>query len=492
MIGANIHPNLPEAPMISPQSSDELAFISAAELVHRIRTRDLSASEVLSATLARIERVNPQVNAICTLVPERAREEAAAADRALARGKPIGSLHGLPIAVKDLVDTAGIRTTYGSPIYRDHVPVQDALLVERLRRAGAIIIGKTNVPEFGAGSHTFNPVFGPTRNPYDLGRSAGGSSGGAAAALASGMVALADGSDLGGSLRNPGSFNNVVGFRPSPGRVPSWPAQLAWFSLGVEGPMARTVSDAALLLSVLAGPDPRDPLSLPEPGAAFSVPLERDLTGVRVAWTPDLGRYPVDPQVVDVCRRAVDALAGLGCRVEEAAPDLTGVDEVFQVLRAWKMAHSRRADYENHRDRLKETVVWNVEQGLRLSGPDVAAAEEGRTTIYHRVRRFMERYEYLVLPVSQVPPFPIELDWVHEINGVPMETYIDWMATCYAITVTELPAISVPAGFTPTGLPVGLQIVGRRHQDLAVLQLAHAFEVATGYGRRRPPAFAVP
>jgi amidase len=476
--------------MTAAQSNDELAFICAAELTARIRTRDLSAAEVLTATLARIERVDPEINAICTLVPERARHEAAAADRALARDEPVGPLHGLPIAVKDLVDTAGIRTTYGSPIYRDHVPTQDALLVERLRRAGAIIIGKTNVPEFGAGSHTFNPIFGATRNPYDLSRSAGGSSGGAAAALASGMVALADGSDLGGSLRNPGSFNNVVGFRPSPGRVPSWPSQLAWFSLGVEGPMARTVGDAALLLSVLAGPDPRDPLSLPEPGGAFAVPLERDLTGVRVAWTPDLGRYPVDPQVVDVCCQAVGVLTSLGCRVEQEAPDLAGVDNVFRVLRAWKMAHSRRADYENHRDQLKETVIWNVEQGLRLSGADLTAAEEQRTAIYHRVRRFMERYEYLVLPVSQVPPFPIELDWVHEINGVPMETYIDWMATCYAITVTELPAISVPAGFTPAGLPVGLQIVGRRHQDLAVLQLAHAFEAATGYGRRHPPAFA--
>jgi amidase len=478
--------------MTAAQSNDELVFIPAAELAHRIRTRDLSASEVLAATLARIERVNPQVNAICTLVPERAREEALAADRALAHGEPVGPLHGLPIAVKDLVDTAGIRTTYGSPIYRDHVPTQDALLVERLRGAGAVIIGKTNVPEFGTGSHTFNPVFGPTRNPYDLGRSAGGSSGGAAAALAAGMVALADGSDLGGSLRNPGSFNNIVGFRPSPGRVPSWPSQLAWFSLGVEGPMARTVADAALLLSVLAGPDPRDPLSLPEPGATFDVPLDRDFSGVRVAWTPDLGRYPVDPHVVDVCSQAVGVLTALGCHVEQEAPDLAGVDEVFQVLRAWKMAHSRRADYENHRDQLKETVVWNIEQGLRLSGPDVAAAEEGRTAIYHRVRRFMERYEYLVLPVSQVPPFPIELDWVHEINGVPMETYIDWMATCYAITVTELPAISVPAGFTPAGLPVGLQIVGRRHQDLAVLQLAHAFEGATRYAERHPPEFAVP
>jgi amidase len=304
------------------------------------------------------------------------------------------------------------------------------------------------------------------------------------------MVALADGSDLGGSLRNPGSFCNVVGFRPSPGRVPSWPATLAWFTLAVEGPMARTVGDVALLLSVLAGPDPRDPRSLPERGAAFLAPLERDLTGVRVAWTADLGRYPVDPQVVTVCRQAVDALSDLGCRVEEAAPDLTGVDEVFQVLRAWTMAQTRRADYRDHRDLLKETVVWNIERGLRLSGADVAAAEEVRTAIYHRVRRFTERYEYLVLPVSQVPPFPIEVDWVREVNGVPLETYIDWMATCYAITVTELPAVSVPAGFTPDGLPVGLQIVGRRHQDLSVLRLAHALEGATGHGRRRPPGFA--
>ena len=473
--------------MSIPQSRVDLCYTDAIDLSRMIRGREITSTELVAAFLAQIEQTNPRVNAIPTLLPEKAMREAELADRALARGDRIGPLHGLPLAVKDLVETEGIRTTKGSPIYRDFVPDRDALLVERLKAAGAIIMGKTNVPEFGAGSQTFNPVFGATRNPYDLARTAGGSSGGAAAALACGMVPLADGSDLGGSLRNPASFCNVVGFRPSPGRVPRWPVELAWFSLPVLGPMGRSVQDVAFLLSVLAGPDRRAPLSLNEPGKIFIKPLERDFTGTRIAWTPDLGRYPVEPVVRETCEAALAQFSQLGCIVEEDAPDLTGADEIFQVLRAWSFAYSLREEWVAKRDQLKETVVWNIERGRALSGLDLAKTEAKRTALYHRVEAFMGEYDFLVLPVTQVAPFSIETEWVREIDGVAMETYIDWMATCYAITVTELPAISVPCGFTPDGLPVGLQIVGRRRADFSVLQLAHAFEELTQIARVRPP-----
>ena len=473
--------------MAIPQSKVDLCYTDAVDLSRMIHGQEISSQDLVAAFLAQIERINPQVNAIPTLLPEKAMREAELADRALARGDPIGPLHGLPHAVKDLVETEGIRTTKGSPIFRDFVPDRDALLVERLKAAGAIIMGKTNVPEFGAGSQTFNPVFGATRNPYDLARTAGGSSGGAAAALACGMVPLADGSDLGGSLRNPASFCNVVGFRPSPGRVPRWPAELAWFSLPVLGPMGRTVRDVAFLLSVLAGPDRRAPLSLQEPGELFLKPLERDFAGTRIAWTPDLGRYPVEPAVRETCEAALAQFAHLGCIVEEDAPDLDGVDEIFQTLRAWSFAHSLGGELATKRDLLKGTVIWNIERGMALSGLDLAKVEAKRTALYHRVEAFMGDYDYLILPVTQVAPFSVETEWVREINGVAMETYIDWMATCYAITVTELPAISVPCGFSPDGLPVGLQIVGRRRADYSVLQLAHAFEVLTQNARVRPP-----
>ena len=464
----------------------DICFSSAVELVERIRRRDVSAGEVMAAFLAQIERVNPLVNAIPTLLPERAEAGAEAADRALAAGEAVGPLHGLPVAIKDLVPTRGIRTTFGSPIYADHVPDQDEIIVERLRAAGAVVIGKTNTPEFGAGSQTFNPVFGKTRNPYALDRTCGGSSGGAAVALACGMLPIADGSDLGGSLRNPASFCNVVGFRTSPGRVPHWPSEDIWEPLSVQGPMARDTADAALLLSAIAGPDPRVPIAIDEPGERFRAPLGRDFAGTRVAWSPDLGQYEVEPEVVEVCERSLSALNDLGCTVEPAHPDLSDADEIFQVLRAWKTAAGREADYREYKDRLKDTVIWNIERGLPLSGLEIANAIAKRSALYQRACEFFETYEYLVLPAVQVLPFSIDAPWVREINGKTMETYIDWMGLCYAITVTGHPAISVPCGFSREGLPVGLQIVGRHHHDFAVLQLAHAFEQATGHGKRRP------
>ncbi|GIV79026.1 MAG: amidase [Litorilinea sp.] len=472
-------------------STDEICFMTAVELAGRIRRRELSAREVMEAHLAQIERVNPQVNAIVTLVPERALAAADAADAALARGEAMGPLHGLPIAHKDLVPTKGIRTTWGSPLYRDHVPDQNALIVERLQQAGALTMGKTNVPEFGAGSQTFNPVFGATLNPYDTTKTCGGSSGGAAVALACGMQPIADGSDTGGSLRNPASFCNVVGFRPSPGRVPAYPRAVAWFPISVQGPMARTVQDVALMLSAIAGPDPRSPIAIAEPGTKFATPLERDFRGTRIAWSPDLGgSFPVDPRVTDAIREQLPVFADLGCQVEEAAPDFRDADEAFKAWRAWAFELQYGELVKAHRDQIKETVVWNVEQGARLTGPQLGRAEVKRTALYHRVRQFMETYEFLLLPVSQVPPFDVRQEYVTEINGVAMETYIDWMKSCYYITVTGLPAISVPCGFTPEGLPVGLQIVGRHQDDLGVLQLAYAFQQATETWKRRPPLVA--
>ncbi|MGI8926370.1 MAG: amidase [Tepidiformaceae bacterium] len=465
----------------------ELCFLPATELAARLRQKELSAREVMEAHLAQIERVNPKVNAIVTLVePEQAMAAAAAADEALAHGDAPGPLHGLPIAHKDLHMTKGMRTTYGSPIFARFIPDQDDLIIERIHAAGAITIGKTNVPEFGAGSQTFNPVFGATTNPYDTTKTCGGSSGGAAVALACGMIPIADGSDLGGSLRNPAGYCNVVGFRPSLGRVARYPALSAYGGLGVQGPMGRTVADAALLLSAIAGYDARDPDSLGENPAPFAGPLERDFRGVRVAWSRDLGGLPIDPRTAAALAPARAALAALGCEVEDGEPDLEGAPEAFQTLRATAMAggyadllRSRRAD-------MKDTVIWNVERGLALSAADVARAGALRTGVYHAMRRFFEGFDYLALPVSQVPPFDLATPYPTSINGVRMETYIDWMQSCSSITVTGSPAISVPGGFTEDGLPVGLQLVGRARDDLGVLQLAHAFESATRVGERRP------
>ena len=466
--------------------SGEICSMTAVDLAGRVRRKELSTTEVMEAHLARIEAVNPKVNAIVTLLPEEAMEGARAADEALARGLPVGPLHGLPVAHKDLALTRGVRTTFGSPIFADFVPETDALIVERLKQAGAVSVGKTNTPEFGAGSQTFNAVFGETLNPYDTTKTPGGSSGGAAAALACGMLPIADGSDMGGSLRNPASFCNVVGLRPSPGRVPTWP-DVAPHPLSVEGPMARTVEDVALMLGAISGPDARFPLSLSEPGSTFLRPLDRDFEGVRVAWSRDLGGLPVDGRVAQVIEGGRQVFESLGCAVEEAEPDLTDADEVFKILRAWRFELAYGELLKKHREEMKDTVVWNIEEGARLSGPEVGWAERKRTEIYHRTREFMEAHEFLVLPVAQVPPFDVELRYPTEINGEPMETYIDWMKSCYLVTVMGLPAISVPCGFTPEGLPVGIQIVGRPRDDLGVLRLAHAFEGATKFGRRRPP-----
>jgi amidase len=435
----------------------------------------------MRAFIAQIERLNPKVNAIVTFVPEQALKAA----KALDKKKSSAPLAGLPIAYKDLVPTKGIRTTYGSPIYADHVPTENHAIVDRLSAAGVITIGKTNTPEFGAGSQTFNTVFGVTRNPYDLSKTCGGSSGGAAVAVACGMLPFADGSDLAASLRNPGNFCNVVGFRPTPGRVPNWPATNGWQTLSTAGPMGRTVEDTAFLLAAMAGPDPRSPASIAEPGTVFNRPLKRSFKKVRVAWSRDLGGLPVEPAVTAVLESQKKVFRELGCVVEEAEPDLSPATEAFHTLRALGFL-DRLPLYKKHRDKLKDTVIWNIEAGLKLTGEQIARANELRTQVFQRMRAFLEKYDFLLCPVNQVVPFPVDEPYPTEIDGVKLDNYIDWMKSCYYITTTSHPAISVPAGFTPQGLPVGLQIVGRYRDDFGVLQLAHAFEQATEHWKRRP------
>ncbi len=460
----------------------ELWRLTASELASAMAAGGLSARELMEAQLERIAAVNPAVNAIVTLDAEGALAAAGRADRARLRGEQPGPLHGLPVAVKDLEDTAGMRTTYGSPLFADHVPDRDSLLVERLRRAGAIVIGKTNTPEFGAGAQTFNPVFGVTRNPYDLERTPGGSSGGAAAAVAAGMLPLADGSDLGASIRLPAAFCNLVGVRPSPGRIPATGPGDAWSPFSVHGPIARTVRDAALFLRAVAGPDPRDPLSLAEPPDAFGAEPARDARGARIAWSRTLGGLPVEAEVTAVLERQRATFEALGCIVEDAEPALDGADEAFDILRALGFASA----FAGLVDRVKPALAENTRAGLALTGPQIARALTLRTQVFHRMRELLTRYDALAAPVAQVAPFAVEEEWVREIAGVPMGSYTEWFRTCSRITVTAHPAVAVPAGFTGTGLPVGLQLVGRHRGEVSLLRLAAAFEAATGFALRRP------
>ncbi len=465
----------------------ELIWLTATEQAQLIKRGEVSALELLQAHLEQIEAVNPQLNAIVTYLPEQALELARAADAQQTRGAELGVLHGLPIAHKDLFETAGIRTTMGSPVFADYVPEADDLVIARLKAAGCITLGKTNVPEFGAGSHTFNPVFGATKNPYDLARTCGGSSGGAAVALAAAMLPIADGSDMGGSLRNPASFNNVVGLRPTPGRVPRYPKADAWSVLSVDGPMGRTVQDVALMMCAIAGPDARSPIALEEPAATFAKDLQRDFQGARIAWSPDLGCLPVERNVIETIEAQLPAFADIGIAVEQAHPDFADAYDIFHMLRAWSFELSFAEHFAQYgEESFKETIRWNARQGEQLSAAQISRAQVKRSELFHRVREFLDIYDCLLLPTAQVPPFPIEQEYPREINGESMLTYIDWMMSCAFITVTGLPAISVPCGFTRAGLPVGLQMVGRPRGEFALLQLAYAFQEATRFYLRKP------
>ena len=477
---------LTERAMEAQVPDSSICFLSTVEMARLIRTKKLSAREVLTAHLKQIERVNPKVNAIVTLVPELAAAAAAKADEMQARKEPLGPLHGLPVAHKDLLETRGIRTTFGSPLYEDNVPAVDDLVVERMRRAGAIIVGKTNTPEFGSGSQTFNTIFGATHNPYDLTKTCGGSSGGAAVALACGLVPVASGSDTGGSLRNPAAFCNVVGFRPSIGRVPNPNAAFAWSTLSTSGCLGRSVADLALGLSTITGPDARAPLSINEPGERFARPLDRSFKGVRVAWFKDLGGVPFDSRVRAVVDGHRKTFESLGCIVEQAEPDFAPAEVAFRILRAWGSANTYGARLREHPEAFKDTLKGEIEEGLRLTAADIGRAETAHGLLWRGFQAFLEKYEYFVLPTTQLPPFDVNTPYPAEIAGVKFDNYIDWMKSCWYISATGNPAASVPGGFTPEGLPVGVQIVGRNKEDFALLQMAHAFEQATGFGKKRP------
>jgi amidase len=449
--------------------------MSASELAAGIRERRFSSREAVEGCLARIEAVNPRLNAIVTLDAEGALAAAGAADRSA----PGGPLHGVPVAVKDLEDTAGMRTTFGSPLFASNVPEADSAVVERWRRAGAIVIGKTNTPEFGAGSQTFNDVFGVTRNPYDLTRTCGGSSGGSAVAVRSGMVPLADGSDFGASIRNPAAFCNLVGLRPSPGRVADFGPGDAWSPFPVLGALALNVEDALLALRVLSGPDPRDPLALP---VGVDGSPEGSIAGLRVAWSRTLGGLPVEPEITAVLDAQRETFASLGCVVEDVEPDLADADFAFDTLRALQFLGA----FETIIGDVKPDIAENARRGSGLSPREIARALTLRSEIFTRMRVLLERYDVLAAPVTQVAPFAVETQWPRSVAGVELETYTDWFRSCSRITVTAHPAVSVPAGFTADGLPVGLQLVGRYRDELGLLRVAAAFEAATGFGARAP------
>ena len=485
LMGLAAVPLLRGTPQVESGASS-VCFMSALEMAQLIHTKKLSAREAIAIHLKQIERVNPKVNAIVTLVPEMAAADAAKADEMQAHKETLGPLHGLPVAHKDLMETRGVRTTFGSPLYRDYIPTEDDIVVERMRRSGAIIIGKSNTPEFGAGSQTFNKVFGATHNPYDLTKTCGGSSGGAAVALACGLAPVASGSDTGGSLRNPAAFCNVVGFRPSIGRVPNPKSSFAWSTLSTSGCLGRSVADLAFVLSTIAGPDRRAPMSINEPGDRLARPLGRNWKGVRVAWFKDLGGVPFEASVRTIVDTYRATFESLGCIVEQAEPDFAPAEIAFRILRAWNSANTYAARLKEHPDAFKDTLKHEIEEGLRLTGVDVARAETAHGELWRRFQTFLEKHEYFVLPTTQLPPFDVNTSYPTEIAGVKFDSYIDWMKSCWYISATGNPAASVPAGFTAEGLPVGIQIVGRDKEDFSVLQIAHAFEQATGFGKKRP------
>ncbi|MBI3451509.1 MAG: amidase [Rhodospirillales bacterium] len=455
--------------------------LSAMEIARRVRAGELSPVAVVEAHLAVIAALNPAINAVCTLAADKALADAARLEADLTRGAAAGPLAGVPVGIKDVVPTAGIRTTFGSTLYADHVPDEDGLIVQRLKAAGAIVIGKTNTPEFAAGANTYNAVFGATRNPWDLALSASGSTGGGAAALAARMIALADGSDLGGSLRTPAAFCGVVGLRPSPGLVPRWPTVAPLDTLGVPGPMARSVEDCALMLQAIAGPSPYSPIVVPVEGRDFVAATRAGVRGLRVAYCPDIARIGVDAEVERVCRQAALALADAGAIVEEIDLDLSFARQAFLQLRGQYIV-SRHLDRLAKIDRLNPNLAGNIRMGLAQSPRDIALGERGQAAVFDRFRAFFQRYDRLLTPTAAVPPFPVERNYPETIGGKPMATYIDWVAPTFLITLAGLPAASVPCGLTAAGLPVGLQVVGPRWGDEGVLGLSRAIETANPVG----------
>lgn len=469
--------------------------ISAVELSRAIHSKQVSCREVMQSTLQQIEKHNPQSNALVSLAAEDVLlAQADERDAQLARGESMGWMHGMPQAIKDLSNVAGFRTTLGSPLMRDFVATEDGLMASRMKAAGCIVIGKTNSPEFGLGSHTFNEVFGATRNAWDATKSAGGSSGGAAVALAQRMLPVADGSDFMGSLRNPAGWNHVFGLRPSQGRVPMSPAQDVWISqLGTEGPMGRSVADVAMLLSVQAGHHPGAPLSIAQNGSAFTASLDIDPQGQRIGWLGDLNGYlPMQTGVMETCEQAVRAFHTLGCEIETTGLGMPP-EKVWDAWLVWRQAlvGPRVAPFmlkaENHH-RVKLEARWEYEQSLQLTGAQLMSASATRSQFYQQMLKLFERFDVLAIPAAQVWPFDVTERWPAEINGKAMDTYHRWMEAVIYATFDGLPCISIPAGFGANGLPMGLQLIGKPQGDLALLQLAYAYEIANqDMIQKRPP-----
>ena len=461
----------------------DIVFATARQQRAAIASGQISAQELLSAHLAQIARTNPAVNAIITLDAEGAMAHAGHIDALLARGVDLGPLAGIPIVHKDLTAAKGLRFTSGSPIHADRIAEHDSVVVHNLKAAGCVTIGKSNVPEFGAGSQTFNPIFGATRNPHDLTRTSGGSSGGAAAALACGMVPLADGSDMGGSLRNPAAFCGVVGFRPSPGVVAN---PDSWSPLAVDGPMARNVADVALMLSALAVYDPRAPQSVPVDTRGLRDFDALSLKGKRVAWSLNWGDLPMEPALVAVLAQQRQRLVALGCIVEDVCPDFTGARESFQILRALGFETGNGPLLDTHRHLLKDTVIWNIEAGRALTGSQIAHGQRLQQQVFLGMQQFMQRYDLVIGPTTQVLPFDVTQPYVTQINDQQLATYVDWMMSCAYITMTTHPAISLPVGMTATGLPVGMQVVGRFRDDVNLLRMAATIESSIDQQQFRP------
>ncbi|MDT8842947.1 amidase family protein [Paraburkholderia fungorum] len=472
-------------------AGSELCDLSALTLLDLQRKKTVSAVEILNAHLSRIHAVNPQVNALVTLADEATlKSRAADIDALWARGVWQGPLHGLPVSQKDLTATRGVRTTFGSKIFEHHVPEHSALIARRCDAAGALMIGKSNTPELGSGSHTFNDVFGVTRNPWDLSKSAGGSSGGAAVSVACGMNPLACGSDMGGSLRNPAAWNAVVGLRPSPGRVPRAPDSNGWATLGVDGPMARDVADTALLLSAISGPSGETATEISEPGSRFAQPLQRDFRGTRIAMSVQLAGLAVDPEIQRSVQAQAAIFESMGCEVEFADPDLGDAEDVFRIERAWMIGSLVDRLDADARAQLKPEIEAECRLHRSLSAADLGDMFVRKTALFERMRRFMDNHAYYVLPATQMLPFDADLRWPTEFMGTRYDSYIDWMRICWYLSSTESPVLALPCGFSASGLPIGLQIAGRFRDDWGLLQFGHAYEAAAAHERIRPPLIA--
>ena len=474
-------------------AANEIFMMTATDLSAAIRNKKLSCREVMNAYLGHIDRVNPQFNAIVTRVDrETLLKQADSADTDLAKGVVHGWMHGFPHAVKDLAFTKGIRTTLGSPVFENFIPTFDAIFVERLKSNGAIIIGKTNTPELGLGSQTYNAIFGVTRNAYDPSKTAGGSSGGASVSLALRMQPVADGSDFAGSLRNPAGWNNIYGLRPSVGRVPFGPtAEVFMQSIGYEGPMARNPADLVMLLSVMAGYDRRTPLSLTEPASTFAAPLNRDVAGIRIGWLGDLNGIPMETGMLDFCLGALRRLESAGCKIEPATLGVSRdvIWKSFVTLRQGFLAGALAPLYKDpaKQSLFKPEAAWEIEGGMRLSAVDLYAASIQRSAVYQAFDRLFEQFDFLALPSAQVFPFSADVHWPKEVAGVAMDSYHRWMEIVAGPSLAGLPTIAVPAGFGPGGLPSGIQVIGPSQKDFSVIQLAHAYEQVSSQATARLP-----